>query len=195
MQIIKIMKTIYTFILLNLFFITCKSQQTYDLNSFSLSNPEYGRYYKDLQGCLNQFVGTWKNVTGNKTFKITLYKEEKHNFDIYYMDIICGDYEMIENEGQPNETVLYKSKKIIGTTGNYFTPAIRTRGACAGIGGTIIDNTTMTITNMGNLITGNLSFYLTSTNTAQWKVDILEGLRVQGTTAFSLPMNLVMTKQ
>lgn len=188
------MKTLYTFILFNLLFITCKSQQVYDLYDFDNTIND-GRYYKDLQGGLNQFIGTWKNVTGDKTFKVTFWKVEKENFKRYYLDIIHGDYEMIQNEGQPNETVLYKSKKLLGTTGNYFTPSIRIRGYYPHLSGVITDNTTMTSTNMGYLVPGNLTFSITSPNTAHWSIRILEGIRIQGTPAFSLPMDLVMTKQ
>lgn len=189
------MKTIYTLLLFNLIFMTCKSQQTYDLHDFSLDNPEDGRYYKDLQGNLNQFIGTWKSTTGNKTFKVTFWKVENEDFKGYYMDGISGDYEMIENEGQPNESILYKSKKLLGITGNYFTPAIRVRGYYPHLSGVITDNTTMTSTNMGYLIPGNFTFSISSPNTANWSIRILEGIRIQGTPAFSLPMNLVMIKQ
>lgn len=195
MQIIKTMKTIYTFILFNLIFITCKSQQVYDLCSFD-NTARDGRYYKDLQGNLNSFIGTWKNITGNKTFKVTLWKMEKEDYNgNYFMDGVHGDYEMIQDEGQPNEIILYKSKKLVGNTGQYFTPSIVVRGSCRNsIGGVIMDNTAMTNTNV-KYVTGNLSFSLNPNNTAHWKIDILEGIKIQGTPTFQLPMDLVMTKQ
>lgn len=135
------MKKILILLLLNLIFLNCKSQQVYDLCTFDKTVKD-GRYYKDLHGNLDHFIGTWKNTTGNMTFKVILWKEDKENYDGYYMDGIHGDYEMIENEGQPNENILYKSKKLIGNTGKYFTPAIVIRGGdCFGsVGGVLMDN-------------------------------------------------------
>jgi len=194
MQIIRKMKTIYTLLLFNLLFVTCKSQQVYDLCSFDKTIRD-GRYYKDLQGNLNQFIGVWKNTTGNKTFKVTFWKEEKEDYNDYYIDGIHGDYEMIENEGQPNEIVLYKSKKLVGNTGQYFTPSIVVRGFCdGGIGGVIMDNTSMTNTNI-RYVNGDLSFFITSPNIAHWSIRILEGIKIQGAPTFQLPMDLIMTKQ
>lgn len=192
---LEIMKNFFILTIINLLFITCKSQQVYDLCTFDNTIRD-GRYYKDLQGNLNPFTGTWKNVTGNKTLKIILWKVEKEEYNgNYFMDGIHGDYEMIENEGQPNEIILYKSKKLIGNTGQYFTPAIVVRGSCRNsIGGVIMDNRAMTITNV-TYVTGNLSFSLITNNTAHWKIDIQEGIRIQGRPTFQLPMDLVMTKQ
>ncbi|KQS93643.1 DUF6705 family protein [Chryseobacterium sp. Leaf394] len=46
------------------------------------------RYYKDINGTLNPLIGVWKNKTGNKTFKVTLWKKEMVLFgkNYFYID-------------------------------------------------------------------------------------------------------------
>lgn len=167
------------------------------ITSFADFQP--GIHYKDLNDNFAPFIGTWKNVTGNKTFKVILFKKEDVDYlEGYFLDDIQGHYEMIENEGQPNETVLYKSNRIVGTSGIAY-PALIQGGSCSGIGfgGWITDNARAdSKTKSGRLqITINNS---TNPPTAQWKVSkVGKGMTITGVTVtdFTIPTDIILTKQ
>ena len=60
------------------------------------------KYYKDVNGVFNKFIGTWKwqNATTNptKTFEITFYKHEmRDQGGISYTDFITSKFKYIEN--------------------------------------------------------------------------------------------------
>lgn len=188
------MKNIIYITIFLLSIISCKAQQVYDITQSDF-NAKDGRYYKDLNGILTPFIGIWKNSTGNKTFKITLWKEEKCDYYGFYMDKIYGDYEMIENEGQPNEAILYKSKKIVDTQGNYYTPSISLFGSSSFLLGSVDDNTNFHIS-YGYVARGYLEFNIDpSTGEAHWKVTDKRELKDPSEGPITIPMDLIMTKQ
>lgn len=182
------------YILLLFSAIACKAQQIYDISQYD-PKTEDGRYFKDLNGRLDSFIGIWKNTTGNKTFKVTLWKEEKSEHTGFYMDEIYGDYEMIENEGQPNETVSYKSKKIADNQGNYFTPSILLFGDYPTLSGFVYDLTNYYIT-YGYSAMGNLVFQIDiATGKAHWLVKDKRELKDPSEGPIEIPMDLILTKQ
>ena len=81
----------------------CKAQMTtvstYDANHFGNN----GTYYKDTYNDYNRFEGTWLYTNGNTSFKLVLQKKEMVHFlepDFnmdYYVDMIAGEYQYIEN--------------------------------------------------------------------------------------------------
>ena len=188
------MKTIL-YLTIILFSVNVRVQQVYNLSELDFKVRD-GRYYKDLYGKLNPFIGVWKNTTGNKTFKITLWKNEDGAYSGFYLDEIYGDYEMIENEGLPNETILYKSKKLININNpQYFTPAIRVIGGYPGVAGTVFDN--IHFSNTENyLITGRLDFLIDpSTGKAHWKVKDRREMKGIGEPDMTIPKDIILTKQ
>ncbi|NPA09080.1 MAG: hypothetical protein GXO46_08840 [Chlorobi bacterium] len=188
------MKNLFYIILLLSSIISCKAQQVYEISQYD-PHVEDGRYFKDISGKLNKYIGVWKNTTGNKTFKITLWKEEKRQHTGFYMDQIYGDYEMIENEGQPNETLLYKSKKIADTQGNYMTPSIFLFGFSYTLYGSVYDLTNFHIT-YGYSALGELKFSIDpTTGKAHWTVTDKRELKDPSEGAITIPMDLIMTKQ
>lgn len=57
-------------------------------------------YYKDVNGLLNQYIGTWIYSTGNKTFKVVFVKKPMvyvSSFKNYYEDYLVGEFQYIEN--------------------------------------------------------------------------------------------------
>lgn len=92
-------KILYTLILLTLTF--CKAQTPIiDL----YGNQPYGTinnaYYKDVNGFLSQYVGTWLYTNGNTSLKITFQKREQKFMPgniSYYEDMLVGEYQYIEN--------------------------------------------------------------------------------------------------
>ncbi|THF51845.1 hypothetical protein E6C50_08820 [Flavobacterium supellecticarium] len=57
-------------------------------------------YYKDVNGLLNQYVGTWIYSNGNTTLKIIFIKKPMtyvSSFKNYYEDYLVGEFQYIEN--------------------------------------------------------------------------------------------------
>ena len=188
------MKNIFFISILLISFASCKAQQIYNISEYD-PNVEDGRYFKDIDGKLDKYIGVWKNTTGNKTFKVIIWKEEKHQHRGFFMDQIYGDYEMIENEGLPTETLLYKSKKIVDVQGNYFTPSIYLFGFSYALYGSVYDIVNFNITS-GYAALGELKFSIDpATGKAHWKVTDKRELKDPSEGPITIPMDLIMTKQ
>ncbi|MDH7446344.1 DUF6705 family protein [Aquimarina sp. 2201CG14-23] len=54
-------------------------------------------YYKDVNGVLNKFLGTWKYETSTELFEITFRKIEKYGRVDYYKDRLTSRYRYIKN--------------------------------------------------------------------------------------------------
>ncbi len=99
------MKKIFLLSAIILVFVQCKAQShivnSTDCDSyFDRSSGDY--YEKDLNGLLDKYIGTWKWISGNKEFTLTLIKQVKHHYhetgnDNYYKDRIVGYYTYKEN--------------------------------------------------------------------------------------------------
>lgn len=164
----------------------------YEPNSI---NEYQNKYFKDLNNNFLPFLGTWKFIEGNKTFVVTLWKVEHVSFNNVitgtFKDQIFGDWEMIQNEGLPNEIVLYKSNQHI-SNGNYYPPMITGGGSCDGLHfvSLILDNCIAG----NNFKNGILEFTLTSSNTAHWFIKPLKGMQIENSINFKIPTNIILTK-
>jgi hypothetical protein len=198
------MKKIFLFIiLLILFSQNIKSQITivepyieYDLAQGIDYHVEDLRYYKDINGSLNPFIGVWKNTTGNKTFKLTLWKKEMVLYlRKFYIDEIHGDFMVIENEGQPNETILFDSKYPTNDP-TPFTPMIMLRGKYPQVSGVVYDNSRWHI-DKSTWKTFLLLFKILPGNTtAQWITDERSGMKDTDPYVNPyIPKNITLTKQ
>lgn len=198
------MKKIFLFIILSILFSqNLKSQITivdpyieYDLALGYDMQANDLRYYKDFNGNLNPFIGIWKYTSGNKTFKVTLWKREMQYFTGHYMDVIWGDYEMIENEGQITQNILFKSKIPMGNSGNYFELGISLKGNYPALSGVANDNTYYTA-NFPYINPLRLDFTLdpTNNNKAHWKLKDRREFNIEGYNGTPLPMDIILTKQ
>jgi hypothetical protein len=82
-----------------LLFTFCKAQ-TIDLYGDQTYGTVNNAYYKDVNGFLNQYVGTWLYTNGNTSLKITFQKKEHKYMQgniSYYEDMLVGEYKYIEN--------------------------------------------------------------------------------------------------
>lgn len=194
-------KILYTTIITLLFSLNLKSQIIivdpyieYDLALGIDYQANDLRYYKDFNGNLDPFIGIWKNTTGNKTFKVTLWKKKMDNWVNFYLDVIYGDYIMIENEGQANENVLFTSKIMVGSTGPW-SPGFNLNGVFPALSGTLFDNTAFTsafpyVNNM------RLYFKIESNGTtAHWVLKDKREFNIIGYSGSPLPFDIILTKQ
>ncbi len=59
-----------------------------------------GAYYKDVNGFLNQYIGTWLYTNGTTSVRIEFQKREQkllNGIKSYYEDMLVGEYQYIEN--------------------------------------------------------------------------------------------------
>ena len=98
------MKNTFYIIVFSLFTsLTIQAQNYTQIIDLYDSNAELGKngiYYKDTQGYLNQYVGTWLYTNSMTSLKITFQKEyfaQQNAFGTYYSDVLVGKYEYIVN--------------------------------------------------------------------------------------------------
>lgn len=71
--------------------ISCKSQSIVPLDSKRHKTPD-NSYFKDLNGELDKFVGTWKMTVNDTILTIVIEKKEKVIINNRYFDILVGEY-------------------------------------------------------------------------------------------------------
>jgi len=93
-------KTLIILLITSVNFIS--AQQIFPLNTSKIDYPN-GAYYKDLDGELNQYVGTWKGTWNGKTVYLQLKKIKDRstaNDGTYYdSDQIVGERKIISSSG------------------------------------------------------------------------------------------------
>ena len=184
---------IFTILIFNI----VNAQQIVDVSEFTnKSSGISNTYYKDINNIYTNYIGTWENITGNKTFRVTLWKEVqvKYSGINVYREEKHGKFMMIQNAGQSNETILYRSDKDFIYGGTWIDVMQYTPTSSDGFGGSIWDNC---IPIDGDYKWGRLRFimnYNTSPITAQWIVKELPGMHLSNEPPFTIPTNLILTK-
>ncbi|MDH7446347.1 DUF6705 family protein [Aquimarina sp. 2201CG14-23] len=70
-------------------------------------------YYKDVNGVLDKFLGTWRYQTANELFEITFTKKTNHRSGMgYYEDFLISRYKYVKNG-----VVIYDTYPILQPTG------------------------------------------------------------------------------
>lgn len=191
----NIFKTILFLILSN----NVNAQQTVDICGYNEHLSMDNKYFKDINNVCGPFIGIWKWVNGNQTFKVTIFKQEMtQNFSYTncFEDKIFGYWEMIENEGLSNQVTIYKSNSPVGNSnGDVWPPMIFGGGTCDGVvfKSMITDNCIdhPTFWKNGTLVFTKIS----GTNTAEWKVSEIKGMKPANSPSFRIPTDIIMTKQ
>jgi hypothetical protein len=189
------MKNLIKTIIILLVSINCKAQTEVNINTHN-QGSNAGKYFKDINNNFSKFTGTWENTTGNKTFRIVLWKITKEPMGSpveYYMDNFGGSFMIIQDAGTANELVLFNSVKTYPN--GYISDRSFWCRTYDGVDlfGHMEDNCAS-----GGNDTLTAFFYLYITNPgvtpaiAQWKVKD-GGLNIQGT-YYSIPTNVMMTK-
>jgi hypothetical protein len=202
------MKKILTILILALFFTNCKAQTEVDLSLYNQVDNN-NKYFKDLNNYYGNFIGTWENTSGNRTFRLILWKQTKRQVTISnncFMDRILGRFLIILNAGTSNEQIIHNSVKYFPQSNTTSESILYGRAinnnrlsgyfedTCASIG----DSDTPDINTVQNqsIIAG--WFRLTLTNngsiptTAIWKIK--SERQLQSNEFFSVPIECVMTK-
>ena len=181
------MKKLITVIVITLSFLSCKAQQFVEVN---LSTIDYnddltGKYYKDIDGNFNPFIGVWENTTGSTTFRIELFKEAITTSD-YSTDTIQGKYYLIENAGTLNETIMCTGENMVKE--GYVIVAKSLDGLT--MSGAIYDTC---VPDELNSTFGILKMDITGTNTAHWTIT-RKGMKLVGM-EYVIPIDIILTKQ
>lgn len=193
------MKNIFKIILFLIVSNKINAQQTVNICGYNEHLSMDNKYFKDINNVCGPFLGTWKWINGNQTFKVTIFKQERVQNTSYtncFEDNFLGHWEMIENEGLSNQITVYKSNSPVGNAnGDVWPPMISYGGTCDGVvfKSMLVDNCVNHPTYWKN---GTLVFSIISgTNTAEWKVYELKGIGIQGHPGFRIPTDIIMTKQ
>ena len=180
--------------------------QVVDLEDFYIKNYNSNLvtyYYKDINNYFTPFIGTWTYVDGDKTFVVKLLKETKVPYlskkPKMYRDEINGHYKMIQNYGQPNETVLYTSQINIGTSITPWQTVILASAINNNImSGVIFDVAGALNTSYPTGVRGQLVMTIndfTNPLTAHWKVTLPMGMRGSDEpSTFTIPTDIILTK-
>ena len=141
-----------------------------------------------------QFIGTWKNQTGNQIFYVTFYFERTR---------IRGNYRkvIVDSNGNEIQEVYRSNKFITGTTIEWPSCLLLSFDSANNeIGGSITDNTI----NPSNILgisrkDGILNFKILPTCsgcplTGEWKIKLAQGLQIEGAPDFNIPKNIILTK-
>jgi len=97
------MKKYINFILLLITITACKAQSpVYDI-SHNADGPK-GSYYKDINGVLDGYDGTYLYTNGTTSLKFIL-KKKVQSKGYYYKDLIVGEFQYIKNGVELNNTL------------------------------------------------------------------------------------------
>lgn len=190
----------------------CHAQQEkiVELKQYYNPNNKEGNlftyYYKDVNNYFTPFIGTWIYQNGNQTFVLQLWKKTKVEYPAtsttkkMFHDELSGHYKMIQNYGQPNETVLYTSQINIGSSSTPWPTIIAAGKALENykMTGTIFDVAGPLHPNYQMGIEGNLVFTINANSnplTAKWKVTLPMGMRGSDEpSTFTIPTDIILTK-
>ena len=187
----KSMKKILVVVFFMLTLNSTKAQQIIDVANFtqdwSSDHSGIPKYYKDINNHYMPYIGTWIHQVGNRTFVVTLRKATKEatgNPIEYYRDRIWGNYSLIENYNDVNQSVIYttdtKPQCMLGAADS------------VGCGGYIVD-----FSLPQNGASGTFSLVIIGNNptTAQWIATPRTGTHIPNyPTTFNFPSNVILTK-
>jgi len=92
------MKLVFKLTLLILFVTSCKAQSpVVSLDAIGDYEDTNGIYYKDIDGDLDKYVGTWKYTNGTTSLTITFKKVIQYYNGEWYADKLVGDYKYVKN--------------------------------------------------------------------------------------------------
>ena len=181
------------------------SQQIVNKNSYNQGNyivNNNNKYFKDLYNTFDPFIGTWKYVNGNQTFKVVIWKSSRVRrlpFINCYIDEIQGDFSMIQDEGLPTQTIVYQSHKYFGGGTQYWPPAILISGVLndTKTGGSIMDNCVAPYDDISNVYGGvSIDIFPTTPLTAHWLIYKYQDITFSGQPqTFRVPLDIILTKQ
>ncbi len=189
------MKTYITILVIALGIISCKAQTIVNVNTYNQGDNS-NKYFKDISGFYDPFLGTWEGNYNDVTFRVVLWKVEMRelsNETNSYKDVIKGKFFIVENAGLPDETIKCQSEQYYPQSDSTWWSVIHAV-SCSGVRmtGAIWDNCTaqgippqtgdliMTITNSG--FTPLIAHWI-----------IKKGSRIKGHD-FTIPKDIMLTK-
>ncbi|VXB22535.1 conserved hypothetical protein [Flavobacterium sp. 9R] len=97
------MKNYLNYIVFIILGTTCKAQSpVYDISE-PKEGPQ-GAYYKDINGVLDGYDGTYLYTNGNTSLKFILKKKIK-SYGYYYVDLVVGEFQFIKNGIEKGNTL------------------------------------------------------------------------------------------
>ena len=170
------------------------------MTTYNSQNLKAGDYYKDVDGLLNKFTGTWKYISGNEEFVVKILKVNGYNFagsNDYSEDILFGGYKYVKN----NATIIDKLNFTYNNLNDYqnFAPFMGGSGQ--------FSNNFQSISLLGDdLVVGKWLYIdlevIPNTNPVQmrWKTSPRENIRLNNTlpsqgAGNGIPKDIILIKQ
>ncbi|MFV8368881.1 DUF6705 family protein [Flavobacterium sp. LB2R40] len=98
------MKTYIHYFAFFLFLTACTAQSpVYDISEPTRWKPQ-GAYYKDINGVLDGYDGTYLYTSGSTSLKFVLKKKIK-SYGYYYTDLIVGEFQFIKDGVEKGNTL------------------------------------------------------------------------------------------
>lgn len=191
---------IYT---ISLLFCTSIFAQLQTVNKKTRDNSQdlTGKYFKDIDGDFDPFIGTWKGTINNKTMIINISKEIlgpiSKGVDNYAADVLAVDIKIIQGEGTTFELVLCDT----ATEYSQFPKTARSVTLAESFNGVSMSGKYEDHCHPGNSAGGIVKMTIQNpqaqTLTAHWEIK-RKGLVTKsypGEPVFVTPTDIILTKQ
>jgi hypothetical protein len=128
------MKTLITIFILHLALFTKSQSPIVNINGEDGSRIT-GAYYKDVDGLLTAYEGTYIYTNGNTILKMVLVQKVQQYNGRYYEDLIIGEYQYIKNGVEKVNTLsqlntVYNDQRSHNIDGNTLISNINRRWRC-----------------------------------------------------------------
>lgn len=142
------------------------------------------------------FQGVWEYQNGNEIFRVILSEHSDQN------DIIQGHYEKVSVNSNGDESFIYSSdkEKFQGQNTGWVPFAINLKEIESSLSGTVIDNT-VDQSLYSPIKSGQLKIQIISNSggnnpviTASWRIQRDEGIEVNESPNYNIPVNIVLRK-